>query len=116
MFCFELTKEGGHQLVGDDVAVDGTVAEAFKVFDFIDCGFDLDGAGFVFNDEEIPLSPPLLKFTADQLGGFIGGECFHRILMLSAWPSSPLRAAPIGAVYPNLVKVPCCPKSRIRRR
>ena len=84
MFCFEMTKEGGHQLVGDDIAVDGWIPYHLEVFDFIDRGFDLDGAGFVFNDDEIRLSAPLLKFTADQLDGFFGGVCFHLILMFSA--------------------------------
>ena len=84
MFCFEMTKEGGHQLVGDDIAVDGGIPYHLEVFDFIDCCFDLDGAGFVLNDDEIRLPAPLLKFTADQLDGFFGGECFHHILMLSA--------------------------------
>ena len=72
-----MLEELGHFVVGDDIALDGRIAEASEVFDFIDCCFELDGAGFVFNGEEIPLSPPLLKFTADQLDGFFGGECFH---------------------------------------
>ena len=87
MFCFEMTKEGGHQLVGDDIAVDGGIPYHLEVFDFIDRGFDLDGAGFVFNDDEIRLSAPLLKFTADQLGGFFGGECLHHILSHTQAPA-----------------------------
>jgi hypothetical protein len=83
-FCFEMTKEGGHQLGGDDIAVDGSVAEALEVFDFIGCCFELDGSGFVFDHGKSQLTGPLSEFTADQLGRFFGGECFHHILMLSA--------------------------------
>jgi len=72
MFCFEMTNEGGHQLVGDDIAVDVRVAEALEVFDLIGRCFELDGSGFGFDHGEFQLTGPLSEFTADQFAGFFG--------------------------------------------
>ena len=82
-----MTKEGGHQFVGDDIAVDGRVCEALEVFDFIGCCFELNGSGFVLDHGEFQLTGPLSEFTADQLGRFFGGECFHHILSHAQAPA-----------------------------
>ena len=66
-----------HQVVGDDITVDGWVTKALEVFDLIGSSFDLDGAGLVFDDGKFQLTSPLAEFAAHQLdggGGRVSGQ------------------------------------------
>jgi hypothetical protein len=51
-----MLEELGHEVVGDNVAVDGWVAEALEVFEVV-------GGGFVLEDGEFGLTGPLSELA-----------------------------------------------------